>query len=586
MTENEITFEYEGQTYRLNEWLLMVPVIYEGETEGERLAEPDRFLHFSEGASEGLKKGMKVLALDDLFKKYQPANETVSNGIMHLRTIIPKSLPVEMVPVFLHLELFEKIFEPKHLGVFTLEEIMDLSLEYACFIIDPGVISKPVFYRTGSALTRGKTKAEKRFESCRAMMSGTLVAKYKQSHDKQYSKEYVRRLVSIGFTEAEANNLFLFELMIHKSIRTDRLADSYYIFHNELSPDLKELSASDEWYVEHQLFTISELVKIWDEAEYIWQTGRESLKDEAARNRVYSLTRYGGANLLLSYLEMVSEKAHTDMELLSKYARAEQDLLFLYRWREPDVEHPYKPDEKELDETPVYITLHNYGNDKVKAIKYIREITDASLPEAKAIADHLPVKLQKRLPKYEADDYAEDMKDSDIALSIAPAEPDEQDSDLLFNIVVTSADNTKKVPADVIQKITGVSASEAEKRSERFSVNLDAALPMETARKYAEELKQYGTVDLIPSWKIEPETDHTRDEMVYLTVSSYGSGKLLGVKYLRLVLGLSLSEAVAIADHVPAKLERPMSRRQAEEFAETLKKAGFELEITPAENAD
>ena len=584
MTVNEITFEYNGQTYRLNEWLLMVPVIYEGEKEGEKLAEPDHFLHFSKGATGGLKKGMQVLALDDLFQKYQPAHETISNGVMHLRTIIPKSLPVQMVPVCLHLELFEKIFEPKHLGVFTLEEIMDLSVEYACFIIDPGFISKPIFYRMGSPITRERTKEEKRFELCRAMMSGTLVAKYKQSRDKDYSKEYVRRLVSIGFTEAEANNLFMFELMIHKSIRADRLADSYFIFKDILSPDLKELTASDEWYVEHQLFTISELVKIWDEAEYMWQTNRESLKDEALRNRVYSLTRYGGANLFISYLEMVSEKAHTDMELLKKYAKAEQDLLYLYHYREPDVKHPYIPEEKELDETPVYITFHDCGNDKVKAVKYIRDITDASLPEAKAIAEHLPVKLQKRLPKYEADDYLEELEESDISASIASAQSDEHDSELLFNIVINNTDNTKTIPADVIRKITGAPASEPKKLSELFSVNLNVVLPMETAKQYAEQLKQYGTVDLVPTWKIEPESDGSAEELVYMTINSYGSSKLLGVKYLRLVLGLSLSEAVAFADRVPARLDKCMPRRQAEEFAATLKKAGFEIEITPAEN--
>lgn len=48
-------------------------------------------------------------------------------------------------------------------------------------------------------------------------MSGQLVARYKKTHEEAYKNEYCRRLKYIGFTEEEAENLFLFELMILKT---------------------------------------------------------------------------------------------------------------------------------------------------------------------------------------------------------------------------------------------------------------------------------------------------------------------------------------------------------------------------------
>ena len=173
------------------------------------------------------------------------------------------------------------------------------------------------------------------------IMSGSLVALYKETHDKKYDEEYCRRLRKIGYSDAEAANMFMFELMILKHDNQVKLIDSQYIYRPMLDYRSMPLHEQDFWYVEHQMFLMSEIVKLWDEAEYVWTNSNKYLEDEEIRKRVYSLTRYGGAKLFLSYLRMISEKAHTDIKLVQAYARAEQDLLYIYRWKQGNVKYPY-----------------------------------------------------------------------------------------------------------------------------------------------------------------------------------------------------------------------------------------------------
>ena len=172
-------------------------------------------------------------------------------------------------------------------------------------------------------------------------MSGSLVALYKETHDVKYDEEYRRRLRKIGYSDAQAANMFMFELMVLKHDSRANLIDSQYIYRPMLDYRSMPLQQQDSWYVEHQMFLMSEIVKLWDEAEYVWTNSNKYLEDEEIRKRVYTLTRYGGAKLFLSYLRMISEKSHTDIKLVQAYARAEQDLLYIYRWKQEGIEYPY-----------------------------------------------------------------------------------------------------------------------------------------------------------------------------------------------------------------------------------------------------
>ena len=173
------------------------------------------------------------------------------------------------------------------------------------------------------------------------LMSGSLIALYNTSYDDRYKNEYLRRLTKIGFNRDEADRLLLFESMILKYDRKDHLADPKYIYREVFDYKSVPLPQDDTWYAEHEMFLISELVKICDEAENTWTYSKDKISDESIRDRVYSLTRYGEAVFYNCYLEMVSEKADVRIDLLEEYVRAEQDLLYKYRWKIEAVNDPY-----------------------------------------------------------------------------------------------------------------------------------------------------------------------------------------------------------------------------------------------------
>ena len=184
------------------------------------------------------------------------------------------------------------------------------------------------------------------FTSYKNLLTGQLVAMYKKTHDNSYADEYERRLRCIGFTGEEATNLFMFELMILKQANTDMLAEKDYITTSCFNLADISFRETDEWYIEHQWFLLSEIVKICDEADHLWQTHRDSFENETVRDMIYNLSRYGGAELFVGYLDMMAEKSHTSPDLIYTYARNEQGLLWIYKWRKAG-NHPYAPKKAE-----------------------------------------------------------------------------------------------------------------------------------------------------------------------------------------------------------------------------------------------
>lgn len=416
-------FEYKGKTYNAEDYLFLVPVIYDGETKDIDLDEPDHELHFFPKAAEEAKKGKKILLFDRFPKEYlHPAKKADPSKLMHVRTVVNRKTKQECLALFLHLSMLMQAYKPLHIGVITYEEAVHFAKEFGILVIDPGYVNKLVTVRDREPLTRQKTSEEKDFELLKDRLCGTLVAQYKKSHNKMFSEEYVRRLTSIGFTEAEANNLFMLEVMILKSVNTDMLADSSYIYKACFPASGPVLTQDDSWYIEHQMFLVSEITKMFDEAEYIWRTYPQTLTDPQRKERIYGLTRYGGGKLYIDYLHMIAESSHTDFEKIRAYSMKELDLLFKYRWGQKDIPHPYIPDQNtEPDETPVKVTILSYGSGKVTAIKYIRRITGCSLTEAKAITENLPQTLNGIIPMYQALDYAKEMEKEGAKITIAQA---------------------------------------------------------------------------------------------------------------------------------------------------------------------
>lgn len=173
-------------------------------------------------------------------------------------------------------------------------------------------------------------------------MTGQLIALYKQTHQPEYQIEYRTRLQKIGFSEAEATALFFLELMMIKHFSVNALAADDYLTSACFDLQTVRFPESNEYYISHQTFTVSEIVKIWDEAEWHYFHSHEKELPAAVWQEIYAISRYGGGELYLGYIRMIAEKANLPEDKIHCYAGAEQGLLYKYKWYPGNNEpHPY-----------------------------------------------------------------------------------------------------------------------------------------------------------------------------------------------------------------------------------------------------
>jgi len=174
------------------------------------------------------------------------------------------------------------------------------------------------------------------------LMSGQLIALYKKDNDEKYMKEYLRRLVRIGFDEKEAFNLFTNESMNMKHDSVLLLQQSDYLFKNYFDLQHKLLLYDNEYYIEHRSFCISEITKIWDEAEWHYHYSHEANMPDEVWGEIYKLTRYGGGELFINICKSFAQSTGIPLEKIQKYSAKEQDMLYKYKWYNEKGRHPYK----------------------------------------------------------------------------------------------------------------------------------------------------------------------------------------------------------------------------------------------------
>ncbi len=175
-----------------------------------------------------------------------------------------------------------------------------------------------------------------------SLMTGQLVALYKTTHNQDYSDEYERRLQHIGFTVPESKSLFMLELMMLKHDHIPILTDDNYLINNYFDLKTPILPLENSYYVEHQMFLVSEITKIWDEAEWVWTYFKDKEMSKDVANEIFKLTRYGGGELLVETLQSIAEHSHIDFDKIQRYSMCEQDMMFKYKWnKNANEKHPY-----------------------------------------------------------------------------------------------------------------------------------------------------------------------------------------------------------------------------------------------------
>lgn len=175
------------------------------------------------------------------------------------------------------------------------------------------------------------------------LMTGQLAALYSVTGDASFRKEYLRRLKMLGFNRKQAETMMSYETDLMGEDTARALSDGSYLLSDYFDMKNMLLQAPYESYIEHRMFTVSEITKIHDEAE--WHSANDpdsvNVSDEVA-DEFKSLGSYGREGLLVRYLESVAQNTGIPYDLIQKYSVAEQDLLILYKWNGDESDfHPY-----------------------------------------------------------------------------------------------------------------------------------------------------------------------------------------------------------------------------------------------------
>jgi len=188
----------------------------------------------------------------------------------------------------------------------------------------------------------GQDKTEEKSLDFSMLMTGQLVALYKKSEDEIYREEYLRRLVYLGFSSEESECMFNYECRIVKEKSMERLCKPDYMFSSEFNLIIPEFSQEEEYYIENQMFLCSEITKIWDEAEWHMVWSHETIKSEPVWSEIFRISKHGGADLFIGYMEAMSNLSGVLLEKIRKYSQAEQKMLFKYKWdTRSNRSHPY-----------------------------------------------------------------------------------------------------------------------------------------------------------------------------------------------------------------------------------------------------
>jgi large subunit ribosomal protein L7/L12 len=77
--------------------------------------------------------------------------------------------------------------------------------------------------------------------------------------------------------------------------------------------------------------------------------------------------------------------------------------------------------EKPAEPTEFSVVLENYGAEKVKVIKVVRELTGLGLVEAKNLVEGAPKAVKDAVPKADAEKYKKQLEDVGAKVSLKPA---------------------------------------------------------------------------------------------------------------------------------------------------------------------
>ena len=169
------------------------------------------------------------------------------------------------------------------------------------------------------------------------LMISQYAAFYVYQNSESHKKQYIDKLLSLGYDNKEAESLLNFECDILRRFNKQYLLQPNFTkswFFGLSQPFFVDYPKEKEDILKEHFLTLSELCKIIDEAEWhFWNSHERNLSDEVWAE-IYTYRLKGqGAQFAIKYFEMAAAEAGISVEKIGRYSSNEGRHLSLYKWQ-------------------------------------------------------------------------------------------------------------------------------------------------------------------------------------------------------------------------------------------------------------
>lgn len=169
------------------------------------------------------------------------------------------------------------------------------------------------------------------------LMTSQFPALYMKEELPTYRELYRSKLLSIGFSPNDAEKLFLFEAEIIRRHKKQYLEDVHFTaswYFSMLQPFFTDYPKEKADFLKEKYFTISELCKLLDEAEWhYWNSRSENLPD-GVWDEICAWRLDGpGLEFAVAYIKMVVQQTGIPQESIEKLCKLQDKHLDKYKWK-------------------------------------------------------------------------------------------------------------------------------------------------------------------------------------------------------------------------------------------------------------
>ena len=169
------------------------------------------------------------------------------------------------------------------------------------------------------------------------LMTSQYPALYLKENNITYRDMYMEILSGIGFSRGDAEKLFDFECGVIRKHAKAYLQHPQFVqlwFFGLVQPFFMRYPKTKEDILKEKFFTVSELCKLMDEAEWhFWNSHERVMSDEVWEEIFQWRIQGAGGEFGERYFEMISRETGIELSSLAALSNAQGKHLSRYKWR-------------------------------------------------------------------------------------------------------------------------------------------------------------------------------------------------------------------------------------------------------------